>query len=652
MTESAPRKSLASELQRRNVLKVGAAYAVVAWLLIQVAATVAPQLGLPEWAPRLITLLLMLGFPIALLLAWFLERTAEGLQVEPATTGTRRMVGLAILLVLFALGWAVRDARNRPEAAPDAVSGTPSSPGSNAVTAASVANGASAGAPGSGSAPASIAVLPFANLGGKAEDEYFSDGMTEELLNVLARNTKLQVAARTSVFQFKDQGGDVREIGRTLGVGHIVEGSVRRDGEQVRITAQLIRVSDGFHVWSESWDRELKGVFALQDEIAQRLAEQLGATLAGTDAPGFEVREAVDPQAYDDFLKARALYRERRNILQALQLFRAAVARDPKFASAWANLALACEVAAYHTTAMQQRVAGDRIACMREAAARAADLAPTAAITLHAQANLARAESQLLDADRLYRESIARDATYPDVREDLTELLTDVGHLREAEREGRELVQLEPTSALFWFRLAMIGMLRDDAALLDEVLARVASIDPRYFFGLTTAFRRALCHGRRDEARVAIEGAFAASPDAVASLLALNRWAQGDADSDDALSRQFLRSTFLADGLSLIAKRGEAELYFEVLFDPRDRDKRFDSFRHLVCPVAAPMLRDARAHQFLREAGFEAYWREKGWPPQCRPLGEGDFECSPAPFEPRPAAAAVAAIMPTWSNRP
>jgi adenylate cyclase len=405
----------------------------------------------------------------------------------------------------------------------------------------------------------------------------------------------------------------------------------------VRITAQLIRVSDGFHVWSESYDREIDSVFALQDEIAQRLAEQLKSTLGG-DSP-LQARASVDPQAYDDFLKARVLYRDRRNTLKALQLFRSAVERDPGFAVAWANLALACEVAAYHSTATQQQLAGDRIACMQEAVGRAAALAPGAAITLHAQANLARAEGRFLDAERLYLESIASDGTYPDVREDYAELLSSVGRLADSAEAVRALVRLEPTSTLFWHRLAVVALLTDDAELIDAVVAKVATIDPTYLYSLTSPFRHALCHGRMDAARAALDRAFAATPDAVATMLFLFRWSQGDPGMDDQLARELLRTTFYIDGPAMVAAKGDADLYFQVIGNPRDRDKRFDTFRQLACPSASAMLTDARAHAFLREAGFEAYWREKGWPPQCRPLGDSDFECRPASYDPLPAAA-------------
>jgi adenylate cyclase len=623
--------TLFAELRRRNVIRMAGLYLVAAWLMLQVAETLLPIFDTPGWVLKSLVVLIAIGFVPALVFSWVFELTPDGLKRDDEIprgrsiapeTGKRmdRLLVLGLVAVVLVVA-ADRFVWPAPFPAPETGVLTGLDP--NAAT----DDAAQSLAASSGNQRSeSIAVLPFANLGGRAEDEYFSDGMTEELLNVLARNTRLKVAARTSVFQYKDRGGDVREIGRALGVGYIVEGSVRRDRERVRITAQLIRVADGFHVWSETWDRELESVFALQDEIAQSLGEQLNSTLGG-DAR-IQSRRDVHPAAYDDFLRARALYRERRNILMALQLFRSAVAREPRFAAAWANLALACEVAAYHTTAMQQQIVGDRVTCMQEAAARASELAPAAAITLHAQANLARSEGRFLDAERLYRESIARDDTYPDVREDLSELLTDVGRYTEAREVGRALVALEPTSPLFWFRLVMIGTLDDDPVLVDEALARIAAIDASYLYAITTRFRHALCQGRTDEARRELQGAYARSPDAVAFLVSLFGWSQRDAGIDDALAREFLRSTYLIDAPKLIAATGDADLFFEVLTNPRDRDKHFDAFRHLTCPIAAPMLADPRAKAFLREAGFEAYWRVNGWPPQCRPRSDTDFECS------------------------
>ncbi|MBP6691684.1 MAG: hypothetical protein KA162_04565, partial [Xanthomonadales bacterium] len=292
--------SFVAELKRRNVLKVGAAYLVVAWLLIQVVATLAPQLQLPDWAPRLITLVLMIGFPIAIVMAWVFERAPEGLKVEPAPHGSKRVYAIAGVLALAAVGWYLRDQTSTPDDTGAAADG-----------------------------PTSVAVLPFANLSGDDEQEFFSDGMTEELLNVLAKIPALKVAARTSVFEFKDKGGDVRAIGAKLGVSHIVEGSVRRDGPQVRVTAQLIRVADGFHIWSETYDRELKGVFALQDEIARRIAEQLQGSLDVDAVPA--ARAGIDPVAYDAYLKARLMYRARKNLPQVIALLEDAVARAPEF---------------------------------------------------------------------------------------------------------------------------------------------------------------------------------------------------------------------------------------------------------------------------------------------------------------------------------
>ncbi len=238
--------SLFAELKRRNVIKVGAAYlVVVAWLVVQAASIGFPAFDAPPWALRVFIFVALLGFPISLVLAWVFDVTADGVKADFGARGGKLIFVAAAALAALAVGWYLK--------------GQPSYRASDVPA---------------DSSP-SVAVLPFANVSGKPDEDYFSDGMTEELLNVLARLPKLKVAARTSVFEFKGKGGDVRAIGRRLGVSHIVERSVRREDEQARVTAQLIRVADGFHVWSESYDRELESVFALQDDIARHIAGQL-----------------------------------------------------------------------------------------------------------------------------------------------------------------------------------------------------------------------------------------------------------------------------------------------------------------------------------------------------------------------------------------
>ena len=248
-----------AELKRRKVFKVGAAYLIVAWLAVQAASIGFPAFDAPPWALRIFILIAFLGFPIAVVMAWVFDIHREGVKLDASASGSKALFAVAVLLIVLALFWYFY---GQPSFRKGDVA-TPTTAGHN-----------------------SIAVLPFVNISGKPDEDYFSDGMTEELLNVLAKIPKLNVVARTSVFEFKGKGGDVREIGRKLGVSNIVEGSVRRDREQVRVTAQLVRVADGFHIWSETYDRKLESVFALQDEIAQRIGAALKLSLGVSASSG------------------------------------------------------------------------------------------------------------------------------------------------------------------------------------------------------------------------------------------------------------------------------------------------------------------------------------------------------------------------------
>jgi len=327
--------SLLSELKRRNVLKVGVAYLVAAWLLIQVAATVAPQLQLPEWVPRLITLLLMLGFPIALLVSWFLEHTPEGIKVETATAGNKRIVGISLALAAVALGWylyAEREGGSEP-------------PSAAAVPAAATKPRSDGGSERRSTASKSIAVLPFVNMSGDAEQEFFADGLSEEILNSLTRIDGMQVAGRTSSFQFKGKNEDLRGIGEKLGVASVLEGSVRRGKDAMRVTAQLIRVSDGIHVWSETYDREPDDTLAVQLDIAERVAGALDVVLDDAQRERMRLSGVKNVEAFIAYQKGRQLYSDAHdptrsdNLIQTLREagvhFARATALEPDFAAAY-----------------------------------------------------------------------------------------------------------------------------------------------------------------------------------------------------------------------------------------------------------------------------------------------------------------------------
>jgi TolB-like protein len=282
--------SFFAELKRRNVFRVGAAYLVVAWLLMQVTDTLVPALHLPSWIVTAVALFLIIGLPLALIFAWAFELTPEGLkreaEVEPAEsirhrTG-RKLDYVIIGALVLALGSFAYDKLLLD-------------PQRDAALLESAKQDFQKQADAAGDAQKSIAVLPFANMSADPEQEYFVDGLAEELLNLLAGIPELRVAARTSSFSFKnDENIDIRSIGEKLNVKHILEGSVRKAGDTLRITAQLIEADSGYHVWSQRFDRQFEDVFAIQDEIAAAVADALRISLLGEVSKV----QAINPEAY------------------------------------------------------------------------------------------------------------------------------------------------------------------------------------------------------------------------------------------------------------------------------------------------------------------------------------------------------------------
>ncbi|HEU0273687.1 MAG TPA: tetratricopeptide repeat protein [Candidatus Udaeobacter sp.] len=334
-----------NELKRRNVYKVAVAYAVVSWLLVQAASILFPTFDAPSWVMKVLVAVIVIGFPLALILSWAFEITPEGIKreedVSPNESITRRtgrkIVGITIIVAVLAMGLFIFQ-QLRPHL---------TSSGLSSATRMSASEG--------NKRPneKSVAVLAFDNLSDDKGSEYFSDGISEELLTVLQKIPGLHVAARTSAFSFKGKNATAQEIGQKLGVAHLVEGSVRKAGDVVRIAARLTQANTGEEQWSENYTRKLKDVFAVQTELAQTIVEQLKGQLGG-EATNPEAKAAIHAQvqsaekggtknveAHEAYLQGRFFLNRHseKETDQAKTAFERAVQLDPKFALAWAGLA-------------------------------------------------------------------------------------------------------------------------------------------------------------------------------------------------------------------------------------------------------------------------------------------------------------------------
>src|SRR5438552_14992551 len=309
-----------AELKRRNVYKVAVAYAIVGWLLVQVATQVFPFFEIPNWAVRLVVLAIVIGFPIALVIAWAFELTPEGLKrtedVDLAAAAQRPrhrawivvvIIAGAMSLSLFMLGrYCFREKK-------------------------SLLNETSA---------ESIAVLPFVNMSADKADEYLSDGVSEELIAALSKITGLHVKARTSSFALKGKNEDIQKIGEILHVNHLLEGSVAKAGNKLRITAQLIQVLDGNHEWSDTYDREMQDIFAVRSDVAQQVAATLKIRLLGEEKKRLDQKPTENIEAYNLYRQGR-YYADKFSqdgFKKALGFYQQAIEKDPRFARAYDGL--------------------------------------------------------------------------------------------------------------------------------------------------------------------------------------------------------------------------------------------------------------------------------------------------------------------------
>src|SRR5438876_6814541 len=316
-------KTFFGELKRRNVYKVAVAYAIVGWLVVQIATQVFPFLEIPNWIVRLVIVLVAIGFPIALVIAWAFELTPEGLkrtEVADAAIAPRSshrawiyvvVIGGILSIGLFFLGRYT--AGNATPRHSEAATATPQK---------------------------SIAVLPLLNESGDPHDEYFSDGLSEELIAALAQINGLKVIGRSTSFRFKDKHEEPKTIGEKLGVATLLDGTVRKQGDRVRIVAELVNAADGIQLWTRTFDRELKDIFAVQQEIARAVAESLKVTLLGSSEKSSQMASS-SVEAHNAYLQAHFHF-QRRNIedyRKAISYFDQAIQLDPEYALAYAERA-------------------------------------------------------------------------------------------------------------------------------------------------------------------------------------------------------------------------------------------------------------------------------------------------------------------------
>ncbi len=439
-----------AELKRRRVFRVMAVYGAVAFVVLQVADILQEGLRLPDSFLPVATAILLLGFPIAIVLAWAFESTPEGIKrTDEASPGELQaiitapasqrwpagLLGLVGICALLAGVWYV-GRQSAPAAATDATTGR---------------------------VEASIAVLPFVNMSSDPEQEYFSDGISEELLNLLAKIPELRVAARTSSFSFKGQSLEIPEIADRLNVAYVLEGSVRKSGEEVRITAQLIRADDGFHMWSETWNRTLEDIFTIQDEIASDVVDQLEITLLGV-APTVE---ETDPEAYALLLQARHLNRQftAEGLGQAETIYRQALAIDSSYAPAWAGLAR--NYASQVGNGLRPPEDGIRVA--KEAARRAIETDPNYAWGYAVLAGISYGlENDLLGALHDYERALELDPNDIDVLTESLDLLRNLGRHDESAAVGEYAIARDPINASVHGRLAITYL---TAGRLDEGIA-------------------------------------------------------------------------------------------------------------------------------------------------------------------------------------
>ena len=535
-------KQFLSELKRRNVLRVAAFYATAGWLLVQIATQVLPVFEVPAWTMRVVVAAVVLGFPFALLFAWFYELTPEGLKLEskidPAESikrGTGRkldrlIIALLATAVVVLLANQFVPHRNRADALAKA-----------------------------------IAVLPLVNDTGDSNDEYFADGLSEELISALSQIKDLKVIGRTSSFHFKNTNEGSKAIGVALGVGYLLEGSVRKSSGRARIAVNLVRAVDGVNTWSQIYDRALPDIFAVQAEIAQSVAGALKVALLGATGKNPDAPSNQNVDAYTAYLQGRfheQLYTAA-DLRKAIEFYETATRSDPHYALAYA--ALSKSWWALGDTTGEDVAEANRKA--RAAAERAVAEDPNSA-EAHAALGqiLVSVDRNAKGAEAEYRRALELDPASAEPKIGLSSVIADFGQIEEAVVLLQQAVQLEPLSTNAHFDLAR---LLTSLGRYDEAVRSVNKAIQLQPGGAGTWEMLALVEAKRGDGEAALRAATQESdPDWRAYAIALAQQARGDAKAaDEALNALIAgHSNDMSFQIATVyAFRGDADKTFEWL---------------------------------------------------------------------------------------
>jgi len=629
--------SFFEELKRRNVFRVGIAYAISAWVLLQIVDLVLDNISAPEWVMQVFMLFLAIGFPVALIFAWAFEMTPDGVKLEKhvdrsksITQKTGHKMNRSIIIALgVAVVFLLVD-RFTPDMA---ATNLPAKPATTSTE------------PPQAQAEKSIAVLPFVDMSPEHDQGYFADGISEEILNVLVKTQSLKVAGRTSSFQFRDGTTDLKEIGKQLGVAHLLEGSIRKANNRVRITAQLVTASDGFHLWSETYDRELTDIFAIQDEIARAITTALAIELNLTDSNQSLVTASTsNMEAYDHYLEARGLIARRLDFPRSIELLDEVTRMDPNFAAGWATGAQAHSLSYYYGD-YYIKINRDLHLDQAEAMAkRALEIDPNLSMAYSVLGDVYRDRNQWALASKNYLRALALNPDNVEANEQYAQLLWRALFIDEGFKYSLVASNLDPLSWLNLTVSASIRYITEDRVVawaeMDQALQRAGRNQD---YPLRLAVRMAINDGNLEKAIELMKALTNSSMEILDSPLAKVRYSELIpllTSKDKTLS--FLTaglnnaSVTGADrtwGLDLFwaAYYGDYELAERILTMGISADEQFGNLADttwLGYTIINPLHSSEPYKQMIRDLKLDGFWRENGFPDSCRPVGDDDFACN------------------------